>query len=196
MCDLICGGVLEDLRCRVRLYANLHRRLAHRTRFFSAAAATNAVLVELFSKAAVRLWLEPCTSGFLLSVGRTLEEFNTRAALRLERDVTRESGLDDKMVAIEQSAVETMLRHLALTDAVGHAVTVVQMNRLLRLAGPFYPASWLGSEVRSAYGRVLQSVARELGRPISFALQEDRESIGRALIRSLPASMEFRPYWQ
>ena len=181
--------LLTELTRRVRLYSAWDQRLWLRTRFFGAAAVTNAALWELFSKAAGRIWLQRPAVGFLITLGGILERLNIQAATRIEAGAMRCTGLDEAMVATEQAAVESRLRHLQSTDSTGHAITLCEMDRLLAFSGSASAGSVLSVPrlftSGLAYHVVLARVEQELCRPPSFGLQSDRERIGLTLIRLL-----------
>ena len=183
------SALLTDLRRRIYLYSLWDERLWMRTRFFGAAAVTNAALWELFSKAAGRVWLKGPALRSLTTLGCILERLNIHTASRIEADAIQGADLDEVLVATEQAAVESMLRRLKSTDSTGHAVTLSEMNRLLAFSGSASAGSVLSfARLFSsglAYHVVLARVEQQLCRPPSFALQSDRERIGLTLIRLL-----------
>jgi hypothetical protein len=179
--------LVGEFRSRARLYAVWDRRLWKCTRFFGAAAVTNTALVELFSRYGVDFFVSRFTSEFLASVGCLLERMNMELAGRIAAGAIEADNLDDQLIASEQSAVQNCLAHLHSIDGAGYANTVVEIDRVLtfaRCAGS--PRKWFSG--RAAYARVLQHVADQLGRSASFALQNDRETIGRMLVRHLRGS--------
>jgi hypothetical protein len=176
--------VLDDFRHRARLYANWDARLAAKTRFFGAAAVTNAALVELFSVRGERICLSGRTSEFLSKVGRALEIANIEMGHRIMGAIRVQGDLDAEMVAAEQARVEQMLRLLECADPPGYAATVAQMNRLLSfLSSTVAVPKWFSNG--ATYGRVLRIVTEHLARSPTFARQSDRERIGQTLIRQL-----------
>jgi hypothetical protein len=124
------------------------------------------------------------TLEFLLQLGQRLEHLNTRQIGFVESAVMNAAGIDGAMVAIEQSEVQSQLEHLRLLDPERHAVAVLQMNRLLSMAHARASPAILFSGT-ATYAQVLRAVVAEIGRPVCFMRQHDREYIGRALIRWL-----------
>jgi hypothetical protein len=176
--------VVEEFRSRARLYAAWDRRLSKRTRFFGAAAVTNTGLAELFSRFGVHLFVSRFTSEFLAAVGYLLERMNMEWARRISAGAIEADDLDERIIAAEQTAVQDCLTRLYYVDSAGYANTVVEIDRVLTFAGwadsPGKPSSGL-----TAYVTVLQHAADHLGRSASFAVQNDRETIGRMLVRYL-----------
>jgi hypothetical protein len=176
--------IVGEFRSRARLYAAWDRRLSKRTRFFGAAALTNTALAELFSRFGVQLFVSRFTSEFLASVGYLLERMNMEWARGISAGAIEADDLDQQIIAAEQTAVQNCLTRLHCVDRAGYANTVVEIDRVLTLAGcagsPGKPFSGL-----TAYATVLQHVADQLGRSASFAVQNDRETIGRMLVRYL-----------
>ena len=179
-------GLCDPFRYRVLLYRQWDRQLFQRTRFFAAAAVTNVVLADLFSRAAARIWLAPATQAFLLDAGRVLQALNTQIADELTGCCVPIGELDARLVSIEQSALERVLRTLQATDAAAHTVVTAQLDRLLGTSRCCYLRLLHLHPATYVYERVLMRVRRELNRPIRFALQSDREHIGRTVIALLP----------
>jgi hypothetical protein len=178
------NNIVSDFHARVCLYAYWDRVLSRRTRFFGAAAVTNAALIELFSRIGVNLLVSRFTREFLASVGGVLERMNVEWARRIATGSMQVENLDNRMIVAEQAVVQDCLARLHYIDCAAYAGTVVEIDRVLawaRCGGS--PARWLCA--RTAYATVLQHVADELGRSASFAVQNDREAIGRMLIRHL-----------
>jgi hypothetical protein len=171
---------------RAHLYRQWDLQLCRQTRFFGAAALTNLVLAELFSRPAARMWLAPATQSFLLKAGKVLEALNHKVAQELARR-SQDTRLDAQLVAIEQSALEYLLHSLRAADASAHAVTTSQLNRLLDLRTWGYLQALNLSPSAGVYERVLKRVRQELNRHIRFSLQSDREHIGRTVIALLPS---------
>jgi hypothetical protein len=145
---------------------------------------TNTALAELFSRFGVHLFVSRFTSEFLASVGYLLECMNTEWARRILAGAIEADDLDEQIIAAEQTAVQNCLTRLHYADGAGYANTVVEIDRVLTFAGcggsPGKPSSGL-----TAYSTVLQHAAAQLGRSASFAVQNDRETIGRMLVRYL-----------
>ena len=175
----------EPFLHRAHLYRQWDLRLFRQTRFFGAAALTNLVLADLFSRPAARMWLAPGTQSFLLEAGKVLQALNFKVAEELARR-SQNTNIDAQLVAIEQSALEYLLHSLRAADAAAHAVTTSQLDRLLDLRGWRYLPALNLSPSAGVYERVLKRVRRELNRHIRFLLQSDREHIGRTVIALLP----------
>lgn len=168
---------------RVRLYAGLDEKLHSTTRFFGAAAVTNAALVELCSL--------PCPGRWRLAIdyfgliGTALEAINVKWARRIEAGEVRKGDLDSSLVTLEQLEVERLLRQYQCQHF--HHRAVEQINWLLewahQLAGPLRHCPSI-----KVYRRVLADMRARLGRPADFASLEDRIGIGHALTRSIRAS--------
>jgi hypothetical protein len=181
------NGVVSDFRARACLYAHWDQLLSRRTRFFGAAAVTNAALIELFSRIGVSFFVSRFTCEFLASVGRVLESMNVECAQRIAAGSIRAENLDDRMIAAEQTTLQDCLTRLRHIDRGAYANTVVEIDRVLTFARcTGSPATWLPA--RTVYAAALQHAADELGRSASFAVQNDRETIGRMLIRHLRAA--------
>jgi hypothetical protein len=168
---------------RARLYASLDRRLASHTRFFGAAAVTNALLADLFSRPAGRICMA-AAFVVLVNLGRHLQKLNMARAHDISNGAVDGADLDSAMVSMEQSEVQAQLARLRSGDPRAYARTVSQMDRMLNLAAlRANPAMLcLGG---ATYAGVLRVVGAELGRAVSFAHQHDRECIGRTLITRL-----------
>ena len=191
------ADLLPQLRRRACLYAGWDRLLSRRTRFFGAAAVTNAALWEFFSTAVGRVWLKPPAVQFLSMAGRFLERLNLEAAACIHARAAPRIDLDESMVVTEQAAVESMLRRLRSRDSPSHTATLFEMNRLLALAGSSSGGSVFSltpslSSV-STYHLVLARVEQQLCRPARFGLRSDRERIGHTLIRLLRAEPVMLP---
>jgi len=177
-------AVVDEFGRRARLYASLDRRLSPCTRFFGAAAVTNSTFGELFSRPAGRMCVAADTLEFLLQLGQRLEHLNTRQIGFIEAASMDAAGIDAAMVALEQSEVQLQLEQLRSLDPERHAIAVLQMNRLLSLAHARASPARLFAGA-AAYAQVLRAVVTEIGHPICFTRQHDRECIGRTLIRWL-----------
>jgi hypothetical protein len=179
---------------RADLYADWDRRLAPRTRFFAAAAVTNALLFDLFSGFGVNLWVSQVTATFLMHLGQWLEQINVGFARRIETGLVDSGNLDRQMVAMEQREVQGQLEALKLRDPRGYAITILQINRLMRVAGlnPT-PARLLANG--TTYCEVLRVVRAQLGRPASFGRCQDRECIGQALIGRMRGGSPRQSSW-
>jgi hypothetical protein len=177
--------VLHEFAARARLYAHWDRKLCGTTRFFGAAAVTNAALVELCLLRCSRWWLGNAAVRLLSTAGRRLERLNIELARDLEHGTTRKAGeLDSSLITLEQTLLERVLQQEAGRAPRSHGQAVQQINRLL-----FFVERWAWRSGRwpSAYiyREVLQRVRTELGRRPDFASLRDRVGIGHALIRML-----------
>jgi hypothetical protein len=175
------AAIADEFGRRARLYASLDRRLSSCTRFFGAAAVTNATFAELFSRPAGRMCIAGHTLEFLLQLGQRLEHLNTGQIGVIEAAAMNAARIDGVMVAIEQSEVQLHLDQLRSADPERHAVAVSQMNRLLSMAHARASPARLFAGA-AAYAQVLRAVVAEIGHPVCFMRQHDRECIGRTLI--------------
>jgi hypothetical protein len=176
--------MLTDCRRRISVYSKWDLRLRPYTRFFGAAAVTNATLAELFGSCVARSLLSVRTTSFLSELGMALEHLNLDLAKRLACQPLPLPDLDGYIVHAEQSAVEFMLHKLQCSNTLAHEHVIREINRLLERVrtglafGLLFPYG-------SYYSRALRTAHRELGRPTDFATQSDRELIGRILIGQL-----------
>jgi hypothetical protein len=170
-------------RRRAALYADIDRELRSSTRFFGAASATNSVLGDLL--APHRRWTVSGRSRrFLAVVGARLEVMNVDSARRITLGDWRSVGLDETMVEREQRAVQASIEDLHTREPEYLCKVLRELDGVLNSAGLCRLFGRL-SEPTASYIRVLQQVRGYLGRSIAFVRQEDRESIGRALIHHL-----------
>jgi hypothetical protein len=166
---------------RARRYAYLDERLADRTRFFAAAAVTNAVLAELCAHRMRHLWLSDAAVDSLAILGRLLELVNLKRADCIEHEWRPSRWLDYSFIEMEQSVVELTLRRWALPQ---HRRLVTELDGLLRaVAQAHLPVG--GSWNVQLYARVLRSLPLKLGRYPSFAVRGDRVEIGHELVRNV-----------
>ena len=91
-------------------------------------------------------------------------------------------GLDNRMISMEQTKVQSMLDAL---PADSRTAIVGSINSAF--ASRIAAASGINSSDR-AYNSVLSGVAKSLGRAIDFGKQSDREAIGKALVGELRKS--------
>jgi hypothetical protein len=169
---------------RAGLYSKLHVRFGRQTGFFAAAAATNAALTEFCSLPRFVYWQGGAAVGFLAAVGARLEHLNQRFAHDLEQGITQRVDLDDFLVVTEQIELEAILRDHARSKPDQHSRIVLQVNRLLLLAGLGLLASTRRPYAR-LYQKVLSRVRDSLGRSADFTRLEDRIAIGQTLTRML-----------
>jgi hypothetical protein len=164
----------------MRLYVSWDQRLAGVTRFFGAAALTNALLAQLHAHGG--LWVSHVALQFLDSMGTQLQLANMRLACRLAHAPCYATDLDQRIVWCEQSIVERVLQRLRRTDGAHIQSIVLELDRLLALASS---STLLGTAGLRLYSQVLRGVARDLGRRIQFAGCSDRVRIGCGLIDHL-----------
>jgi hypothetical protein len=165
---------------RVKLYTALDEKLHLRTRFFGAAAVTNSALVELCSLPCPRVWR--CAIDYFGHIGSALEAMNVKWARCIEDGVLPKGNLDRTLVTLEQLEVERLLRRHQSEPF--HHRALDQINWLLQrahsLARPLRHCPSIGT-----FRQVLGHMRARLGRPVDFALLDDRIGIGHALTRSL-----------
>ncbi len=128
--------MLTDFRRRVALYSAWDGRFAGRTRFFAAAAVTNAALAELFGLCRARSFLSCTTASFLSEVGFVLEGLNLDVAGQMALGAGSVADFDAYMIHSEQSAVEILLRELKRLKPATHQQVIEQINRLLERVRP------------------------------------------------------------
>jgi hypothetical protein len=179
--------VLDEFRRRVGMYSSWDTRLSRHTRFFAAAAVTNAALAELFSWWSARLFLSTAAASFLSEVGFVLEQQNLQLASQIADQPPASNALDRSIIQWEQDTVERMLCRLRYSNAATHQHVIRQINRILDLVKTACTARWPFPHAVQ-YARVLRSACFELGRPTDFAIQADRELIGLTLIARLSSA--------
>ena len=170
---------------RARLYSSLDERLCSRTRFFRAAAHTNAVLHAVFRAPSGP---SRSTERFLGQLGDRLE----RANVRLARDVAAANfgtgaaaeALDAELIRREQRIAQEHLDALRVYDCASLGRAIADMDRLLRVPALAIPWSWF-SRSTDIYVMALEETRSALGRQIRFAAQEDRVCIGLRLIDAI-----------
>jgi hypothetical protein len=167
---------------RAALYAALDALLCNRTRFFGAAAQTNSVLGALLAPACIPL--SGGTRHFLGEIGGQLEILNLSIARNIAMGLYPHQDLDQTMVQTEQSAVQSQIDEWCLHDPRRFDLVSRDLDELMNarslcsLFGRMHAAA-------SSYLGTLSEVRRGLGRPIAFIRQEDRVSVGRALINRI-----------
>jgi hypothetical protein len=170
-----------QFRCRVQLYAQWDVQLAEHTRFFGAAAVTNALLARLCKFSPVLI--SSATLNFLNQAGAELQSLNSRLAAQIGNHQCVVTDLDEAIIRTEQAALQSELRKLATHNRGSYRRTILEVDRLLRglRISRLLPAF---AEVRT-YATVLGAVHHCLGRPATFARECDRVCIGRQLIRHI-----------
>jgi hypothetical protein len=183
--------MLAEFRRRAGIYSDWDARLSHHTRFFAAAAFTNAALAELFAWWSGRLLLSRIAASFLSEVGLVLEQQNLRLARQITDQRPASPDLDGSIIRWEQDAVEVMLCRLRCLNVATHQHVILQINRLLQRVRTGCPARWF-FPYAVQYAQVLRGACSELGRPTDFAIQADRELIGLTLIARLSSDQNYR----
>jgi hypothetical protein len=189
------GEHLDQFTGRVALYTGLDDRLHSMTRFFGAAALTNAALVELCSLPCAGRWAWRPAIDYFGVIGTALEAMNIKWARRIESGerVTERSArefpgdprghdLDSSLVTLEQLEVERLLRQYEWQHSQNRALA--QINWLLRWA-PQLTRPLRHCRSIAVFRQVLSQMRAQLGRPANFALLDDRIGIGYALTRSI-----------
>jgi hypothetical protein len=169
-------------RRRAQLYGALDARLHSRTRFFGAACLTNRVLGHLTSFGGALADADLC-AGWLWDLGASLETVNRSIAEAVHTGRLAGPALDQRIVSIEQSAVERSLQSAKGARGNAHLEVLPALDVILN------HQSWISTLHFSAavrwYRRVLAEVRHDLQSPIEFARQLHREKIGMALIAAL-----------
>ena len=165
---------------RVRLYADLDERLRPTTRFFAAAAVTNAALVELCALPCLSRWR--FAIGYFGLIGTALETLNVKWARRIEDGEVAKGNLDSSLVTLEQLEVERLLGQYRHQHC--HQRALDQINWLLQWAHSLARPLRHCPSIR-LYRQVLGHTRVRLGRRVDFALLDDRIGIGHALTRSI-----------
>jgi hypothetical protein len=165
---------------RAQLYAALDSRLQSQTRFFGAACVTNRMFGHLIALGRAITDANLCV-GWLLDMGASLETTNRSIAEAVLTGRLAGPALDQRIVSIEQSAVERSLQSAKAAQA--YPAVLPALDALLN------HQSWISTLHFSSavrwYRRVLAGVRHELQSPIEFGRQLHREKIGMALITAL-----------
>jgi hypothetical protein len=173
--------MLTEFTGRIRLYQAWDRQLHAHTRFFGAAAHTNAALVQWCRMP--RFIRATCDSGFefLSTAGAYLETFNRKMAREIPRRPLQGVTLDDELVNIEQRSLEEFLVVHSKAHPARHRRVVAQLNRLLFWVGEISVSPLVSPSVH-LYQRTLSELRQRLGRHVDFARMDDRIGIGQALV--------------
>jgi hypothetical protein len=164
------------------VYLRLDEQLGSRTRFFAAAALTNAVFARLFQ-------LVPGHSlshvyHFLADAGTILEAANLQFARELPQRSGNGVALDQYLVCSEQRRLQTLL-NTSMAHADSHwRSTRRDLNHLLNEQ----PLLALGASCSASsrhYYWALQKVREHLGAPLDFANETHRINIGLGIIRHI-----------
>jgi hypothetical protein len=175
--------VPNHFTARVGLYSRLDQKLSARTRFFGAAALINAVLAEWCSMPYLGQWTSGAAVLLLSRAGAHLEHLNVMMAAQLESR-ERDGDLDHCLVATEQTELQRLLQSHALTQRPRYLCAVRQINQLLSWAA----AGRVPLRHRPSvelFGAVVSRLQHDLGRPVDFAMLDDRIGIGLALTQTL-----------
>lgn len=163
-------------------YHVFDRQVSDSTRFFGAAAAT----VEYLANNDIPIVgnvLSDQAEAFLGNVSANLYSLNAAVFAQIQRGELSGDGLDEKLVHMEQSKVQAMLDALPGDE---RAAIVNSLNTAFNSS--LRSVSNIASATDARYNRVISGVVRDLGRPIYFGNQSDREAIGHALIKDLRRS--------
>ena len=166
---------------RHQIYSQLDAKLAARTRFFAAAALTNAVLAELFRFLPGNALND--AYHLLSDAGGLLEAANVRFAHELEIDAGRERELDRSLVCREQGLLQSFL-NTRMAGTCQWWSTRAELNRLLNAQHYASVGALLLAQCRR-YGEVLRGVRARLAVPLDFALESHRIQIGVGIIRHI-----------
>ena len=166
---------------RARTYAQWDCKLADRTRFFAAAAVTNAAFAYLEARRIRLAWISESTLTFLSTAGCLLQSINLYWARYLHISSHQLPDLDREMVVREQFLLQRALSVLRNTEPTRYRNLVRQIDRVLAWLSHTNMSVFCDPSV-SAFAVVLGGVAREAGRPASFARWEDRVRIGSSLV--------------
>ncbi len=166
---------------RQMLYARLDAEVETCTRFFAAAALTNAVFAQLFSVVPRRSLSR--AHRFLREAGAVLESANLQFVSDI-RQIPRGSALDQYLVSREQSLIQRLLEE-GKTQAHGYDRRLCrELNGLLN----GHPVAVLLSRLFTCsrrYHGILEKTRRELGLALNFANESHRIHIGLGLIRHI-----------
>jgi len=171
---------------RTHLYQNWDRQLSARTRFFGAAAHTNAAFAQWCRMPRpIRAFCDE-SFEFLAAAGYYLEGLNRTLAGDITLQSERGPTLDHALVTLEQLALERFLNGYARRQPAEYQRTVAQLNRLLFCLGETSAPLPIPASVR-LYKRTLRLVRQRLGRSIHFPRLDDRIWIGRTLVNLIAA---------
>ena len=167
----------SDYCIRRDIYNAFDRGVSSETRFFGAAARTVEFLADndIFGSSLVGPSAQ--AQQFLEQVSVSLYPINAKAYADVRAGRLSGPGLDNRLISMEQTHVQSMLDALPAND---RAAIVASLNS----AFASRVAAFLSGQNSSnaAYNRVLAGVANDLGRPIDFGIQGDREAVGKALV--------------
>jgi hypothetical protein len=170
----------HEFAARAVLYRDWDGELRARTRFFAAAALTNAALAECCTSLFVRL---ACRSAldFLCLLGERLLHLN----LELARAVPYHEGAlrerDDIWIKLEQLSVECLLRQLCRVNRPLAARIITQIDVLLWCLAHRVGRNHYGPGAE-ALSMVISRLSYGHARRLSFGSLTDRIAIGSSLI--------------
>lgn len=171
----------ESVYCLRRdTYVAFDRAVSSQTRFFGAAALTVQYLADNDIPGSSLVGPSGQAQGFLKQVSASLYSQNAAALSDITAGRLSGPGLDNRMISMEQTKVQSMLDALP-ADSRTAIVGSINAAFASRVAASL---SGLNSSDR-AYNSVLAGVAKSLGRAIDFGKQSDREAIGKALVQQL-----------
>jgi hypothetical protein len=161
-------------------------RVSSQTRFFAAAAAVSEAVANVDGPGFISSrFVSPGTATFLeKNIGQDLEQLNSRTVEDIRNGSLAGPNLDARMVHTEQTEVQKQLDSLNKSDPTAYTKTISEINGVLNPSGvkagiaTIFPTD-------KAFGGVLDSVRKNLGRNIDFSKQGDREAIGNALIQHI-----------
>ena len=173
---------------RSRLYRYYDSVVTSHTRFFGAASMTTNMLGSMSGigeglGSVVGVGITGETETRMKEISTILEPLNTQRFNEIRRGEEQRRGpeLDRAMVNMEQTAVQGFLDKLKKNDPGEYERFVSEVNETLN------PVALERGVIRSFSGSdaqylgVLDQVVSDLGCPIDFASQADREAIGNAL---------------
>ena len=155
----------------------------HATRFFGAASLTVEYLANQDMPIAGAFGPSGEAQKFLQEVSAKLFSLNTEVFKQILKGSLSTSGLDAKMVHMEQTEVQAMLDNLP-KDMRTRIIDSINSSFARRNLAAFGP----GAKSDARYNKVIDGVEKKLGRPIDFGNQSDREAIGNALIKDIRSS--------
>ena len=162
-------------------YVAFDRAAAQQTRFFGAAALTVEYLANSDIPIFGRLGPSVQAQDFLKQVSSSLYSQNATALSAIMAGRLSGPGLDDRMISMEQTKVQSMLDAL---PADRRTAIVGSINSAFSSGIAAFASGQTNSSDR-AYNAVLSGVAKSLGRAIDIGRQGDREAIGKALVQQL-----------
>jgi len=184
VCAYVYGNGGSGFCKRSEEYAKMdaNASINSQTRFFAAASAVSALLADAATwKPARALVVSKATATFLEGIGETLEKFNQNIAKQITSGQLGGAGLDQQLVHQEQTTVQGVLDNLKSSDPDAYTKRISEINILLNPSkGKELISNAIGDDDSNS---VLNEVREDLGHPLDFSNQKDREAIGNALIK-------------